>query len=114
MAVQDKKVQALKEEFLEFGILEKDIEEKFVKGSGSGGQKINKTSSTVYLKHLPTGIEVKCGKERERETNRFLARRLLIDRFKEEILGIKSKKTVALEKIKKQKKRRERRSKELD
>lgn len=48
--------------------------EKFIQGSGSGGQKINKTSSCVYLKHLPTGIEVKCQGERSRETNRQLAR----------------------------------------
>jgi protein subunit release factor B len=109
MAVQEKKVQALQEEFAELGLQEKDIEEKFIRGNGKGGQKVNKTSSTVYLKHLPSGIEVKCGKERERETNRYLARRLLLERYKEQVLGLKTAKSLASEKIRKQKKRRERR-----
>ncbi len=55
-------------------IFEKDLEERFVLGSGSGGQKINKTSSRVYLKHLPTGIEISCQESRSREKNRELAR----------------------------------------
>ena len=59
------------------GIFEKDLIEKFILGSGSGGQKINKTSSCVYLKHLPTGIEVKCQGTRSRDLNRLYARREL-------------------------------------
>lgn len=54
------------------------IVEKFIQGSGAGGQKINKTSSCVYLKHPPTGIEVKCQGDRSRDTNRQLARAELI------------------------------------
>lgn len=56
------------------GVVEEDLVEKFVQGTGSGGQKINKTSSCVYLKHLPSGIEVKCQHERSRELNRWMAR----------------------------------------
>lgn len=62
-------------------IAESDLVEKFVLGSGSGGQKINKTSSCVYLKHLPSGIEVKCQAHRSREMNRFFARHELCDRL---------------------------------
>lgn len=61
-------------------ISETDIEENFLKGSGPGGQKINKTSSAVQLKHLPTGIVIKCQETRSREQNREYARRLLADR----------------------------------
>ena len=63
------------------GITEPDLLEKFVRGSGAGGQKINKTSSCVYLKHLPTSIEVKCQAHRSREMNRFQAREDLCDRI---------------------------------
>jgi protein subunit release factor B len=111
MTVQEKKVQLLKEEFEKYGLREVDIEEKFIGGRGRGGQKVNKTSSTVYLKHIPSGIEIKCGEERERETNRFLARRYLLDRYKEEILDVKSARKIQSDKTKKQKKRRIRRSK---
>ncbi|MDF1657760.1 MAG: peptide chain release factor-like protein [Verrucomicrobiales bacterium] len=64
-------------------ILEEDLEERFVLGSGAGGQKINKTSSCVYLKHLPTGVEVNCQETRFRERNREIARERLCDHFEE-------------------------------
>ncbi|MBD3270063.1 peptide chain release factor-like protein, partial [Candidatus Peregrinibacteria bacterium] len=62
----------------ELEIFPSDISEKFVRGSGSGGQKMNKTSSCVLLKHYPTGIEVKCQKHREQNKNRITAYKLLI------------------------------------
>ncbi|HEY1123582.1 MAG TPA: peptide chain release factor-like protein [Haloferula sp.] len=62
-------------------ISDEDLVEKFILGSGSGGQKINKTSSCVYLKHVPSGLEVKCQAGRSREMNRFLARHELCDRL---------------------------------
>ena len=62
-------------------ITDDDLVEKFILGSGSGGQKINKTSSCVYLKHIPSGLEVKCQAGRSREMNRFLARHELCDRL---------------------------------
>lgn len=81
-----------------------DIEEKFVRGSGHGGQKINKTSNAVQLKHLPTGITVKYQKYRERSMNRILALRELLEK-----MNPSSKASQKIEKMKKKKKRRKRR-----
>lgn len=94
------------------GIREEDLVEKFILGSGSGGQKINKTSSCVYLRHIPSGIEVKCQQDRSRELNRYLARRMLCDKYAEAILKEKSKKKQLQEKIRRQKRRRSRKQKE--
>lgn len=93
-------------------IQEGDLVEKFILGSGSGGQKINKTSSCVYLKHLPTGIELKCQKSRSRDLNRLYARRELCERLEEQILQEKSARQQEIEKIRRQKRRRSRRAKE--
>ena len=112
MAVKEEKLLEIQRKMAELGILEKDLEEKFILASKKGGQKVQKTSSCVYLKHLPTGIEVKCQKDRLRETNRLLARRLLCEQYEEKFLNIKTKKQIKLEKIKKQKKRRKRRAEE--
>ncbi|MBM3193104.1 MAG: peptide chain release factor-like protein [Chlamydiae bacterium] len=109
MAVGQEKVKALNEEMQKYQIFENDLVESFISGSGSGGQKINKTHNCVYLKHLPTKIEVKCQKDRSREANRFFARRLLLEKIKERVFGVASKKSLKEEKIRKQKKRRARR-----
>jgi len=109
-SIDPKKVAALEQRLVSAGIHEKDLVEKFVRGSGSGGQKINKTSSAVFLKHEPTGIEVKVQKSRSRQSNRFFARRLLLEKYEAEILGLQTKAEKLREKIKKQKKRRSRRS----
>lgn len=71
------------------GIAEDDLEEQFVLGSGSGGQKINKTSSCVQLKHLPSGVEIKCQESRSREKNRELARKRLCEHFEKKAAGEK-------------------------
>ncbi len=110
MVREDKQIE-LKKRMDDLQIFEKDLEEKFILSSGKGGQNIQKTSSCVYLKHLPSGLIVKCQKERERETNRFLARRMLCDLYEEKILKIKTTKMLQEEKIKKQKSRRQRRAK---
>jgi len=110
MFVKEEKKKELKERMLSLDILEKDIEEKFILASGKGGQKVQKTSSAVYLKHLPTNIEVKCQKDRQRETNRYLARKMLCDIFEEKVLHKKTKRQHILEKQKKQKNRRKRKS----
>jgi len=68
---------------LQSGIREEDIVEKFIRASGPGGQFVNKTSSCVYLKHIPTGIEVKCQKERSQALNRYAARKILAEKVKE-------------------------------
>ncbi|MEZ5314703.1 MAG: peptide chain release factor-like protein [Chlamydiales bacterium] len=107
--VSKKKIDELEERMKYLSISDQDLLEKFITGSGPGGQKINKTSSSVYLKHLPSGIEVKCGKTRSRETNRFLARRELCEQIQKKKFGLKTLKEKFLDKIRKQKKRRNRR-----
>lgn len=95
----------------ELNIDERDLIEKFILGSGKGGQKMNKTSSCVYLKHLPTGIEIKCQKGRSREANRFFARRELCEKIEEIVFQKASKKKQEEEKIRRQKKTRSRKQK---
>lgn len=102
---------ALEERMARLGIRESELVEKFVLGAGSGGQKLNKTSSCVYLRHLPSGIEVKCQRERSRELNRFMARRELCERLEERVLGQRSARQQAIEKIRRQKRQRSRRQK---
>jgi len=104
--------EALEARMAGLGIREEDLIEKFVLGSGSGGQKINKTSSCVYLKHVPTGIEVKCQRERSREMNRYWARKELCEKIEGQVLKIKTEKQHEIEKIRRQKRRRSRKSKE--
>ena len=106
------KITGLEKRMADLGILDSDLFEKFVRGSGAGGQKINKTSSCVFLKHLPTGIAIKCQIERSREMNRFLARRELCDQMDAIANGKASAKTQAIEKTRRQKRRRSRRSKQ--
>ena len=106
------KRQALVARMAGLGIREQDLVERFILGSGSGGQKINKTASCVYLKHLPTGTEIKCQRERSRELNRFLARRELCDRIEERKLGEKSARRQEMERVRRQKRRRSRRQKQ--
>ncbi|OIP66123.1 MAG: peptide chain release factor-like protein [Nitrospirae bacterium CG_4_9_14_3_um_filter_53_35] len=111
-AVRPEKQDALKQRMEQLGIFEKDILEKFVRSQGKGGQNVNKTSTCVYLKHLPTGIEVKCQKERSQSMNRFFARRVLTDKFEERILKKKSERVQEIEKIRRQKRKRSKRAKE--
>lgn len=94
------------------GIRESEIDEHFIKGSGPGGQKINKTASCVYIKHLPSGKEVKCQAGRSQALNRFLARRELCEIFEQELLGKKSAIQQAQEKIRRQKRRKSRRQRD--
>jgi len=108
-AVSEDKNRWLKDKMQYLGIYETDIEEKFVRSSGKGGQKVNKTATCVYLKHIPTGVEAKCMKDRSQSINRFLARRELIQKI-EKMLGIASYKDNKQEKIKKQKAKRKKRS----
>jgi protein subunit release factor B len=106
------KKQMLEARMAKLGVREADLVEKFILGAGKGGQKLNKTSSCVYLSHVTSGIEVKCQRERSRELNRFLARRELCDRLESRIAGIKTARQQATEKIRRQKRRRSRRQKE--
>jgi protein subunit release factor B len=102
----------LSAEMARLGVREDDIVEKFVLGSGPGGQKVNKTSSCVYLRHQPTGIELKCRASRSRDLNRFLARRELCERIRRRREGEISERRAEIEKIRRRKRRRSRRQKE--
>lgn len=111
-SVRREKADALKAKMDSLGIKETDLEEKFIRASKKGGQKVNKTSSCVYLKHKPTGIKVKCQKERSQVLNRFLARRILVNKIESLVLGRKAEKQKKIEKIRRQKRRRSKRAKE--
>ena len=110
--VSPEKQAALDSRMAKLRIADDDLVEKFVLGSGSGGQKINKTSSCVYLKHLPSGLEVKCQAHRSREMNRFQAREDLCERLE----GIRREKAQAkideVEKLRRQNRPLSRRSKQ--
>ena len=108
-AVSEDKNIWLRERMEELGIFEKDIDEKFVRSSGHGGQNVNKTSTCVYLKHVPTGIEVKCMKDRSQSINRFLARRELVKKI-EGLSGQSTSGDTEREKIRKQKAKSKKRS----
>ena len=111
MPITPSKDQALREKMIALGIHESDIDESFVRSSGAGGQHVNKTSTCVFLLHRPTGISVKCQQDRSQAVNRYLARRLLVEKIQQQILGIKSAARQLAEKIRRQKRRRSRRAK---
>jgi len=111
MTVSKEKEEALRRRMESLGIFERDIVEKFIRSRGKGGQKVNKTSTCVYLKHLPTKIEVKCQRERYQAINRFLARRILANKIEKMILGKKSEEQQRIEKIRRQKRKRSKRAK---
>ncbi len=106
------KEKELLERMEELGIREEDVEESFVRSSGKGGQHVNKTSTCVYLKHLPTGIEVKCQEERSQSLNRYRARVLLVSKIDQMIKGRESEEIQRIEKLRRQKRKRSKRAKE--
>jgi len=110
--VRPDKEQALAERMEKLGIREADIVEKFIRSGGHGGQNVNKVATCVYLKHLPTGFEVKCQQERLQSLNRFLARRILVDKIETAILGKQSAEEQRIAKIRRQKRKRSKRAKE--
>jgi len=105
------KERALAEKMSRLGIKESDIVESFIRSSGPGGQNVNKTSTCVYLKHIPTGIEVKCQRERSQSLNRYIARQLLLKKIETRILGRLSQERRRIEKIRRQKRKRSKRAK---
>ncbi|MFH1771702.1 MAG: peptide chain release factor-like protein [Candidatus Omnitrophota bacterium] len=94
------------------GVSEDDFQEKFIRSKGPGGQKVNKTSSCVFLRHISTGITVKCQKERLQSINRFLARRMLLDKIEKAKIGFIAEEKKRIEKIRRQKRKRSKRAKE--
>ena len=107
MAGPDKeKIKDLERKMDRLGICRKDIQEKFIKSSGRGGQKVNKSSTAVFLTHLPTKTSVKFGKYRSQHLNRFMALRLLVQEIEEKEYGIPNAEAQKLARLKKQKLRR--------
>src|SRR3954471_19203032 len=111
MSISPSKDEALQEKMRALGIFENDIDESFVRSSGAGGQHVNKTASCVFLMHRPTGLSVKCQQDRSQAVNRFLARRLLVEKIEQQITGAKTAAQQLAEKIRRQKRRRSRRAK---
>jgi len=110
--VAEQKENALLERMKRLGVTEDDLRETFIRGTGSGGQKINKTSSTVFLIHIPTGLSVKCQQGRSQSLNRFMARRILLDRIERVQKGIADAEKRKIEKLRRQKRKRSKRAKE--
>ncbi|PJD93225.1 MAG: peptide chain release factor-like protein [Legionella sp.] len=110
--ITKEKWHKLTEQMTKLHIIETDLVEKFILGSGKGGQNLHKTASTVYLKHLPSGLEVKCQSSRRRDDNRYFARKRLCEKLQESIGDEQTKEQQRVEKLKRQKKRRSRRSKQ--
>lgn len=111
-AVSPVKEKFLLERMQALGVSEQDIDEQFVRSSGAGGQKVNKTSSCVVLHHRPTGIRVKCQQERSQALNRFLARRILLDKIEAKLRGAESAEQQEIARIRRQKRKRSRRAKQ--
>jgi len=110
--VSPEKEDQLSRRMASLGVQEVDLEETFVRSGGHGGQNVNKTSTCVMLVHRPTGLQVKCQATRQQGLNRFIARRLLLDKVEELRTGRVAAKKAEIEKIRRQKRKRSRRAKE--
>ena len=110
-SVSSQKEKLLQHRMQTLGIREQDLEEQFVRSSGAGGQNVNKVSSCVVLYHRPSGIRVKCQQERSQALNRFLARRILVEKIEAQFKGIQAAEEQKIARIRRQKRKRSRRAK---
>ncbi|HXV27760.1 MAG TPA: peptide chain release factor-like protein [bacterium] len=106
------KNESLARAMARLGIRDSDLEESFVRSGGPGGQNVNKVSTCVVLKHVPSGLVIKCQKDRSQAMNRYWARRILVDRIESQILGRQSEEARRIAKIKRQKRKRSKRAKD--
>jgi len=111
MPLFGEKARELEERLARLGVRQEDLEESFVHSGGKGGQNVNKVATCVVLVHRPSGIAVKCQRERTQAANRLVARRMLADKIEEVRLGAASKRQQEAERIRRQKRRRSRRAK---
>jgi protein subunit release factor B len=112
LKVSAAKESALRAKMASLDIREEDIEESFIRAGGPGGQKVNKASTAVYLRHIPSGIEVKCSRERSQPLNRYYARKILAAKIENLIKGRESEERKRIEKLRRQKRKRSKRAKE--
>ncbi len=110
--VSEQKEAELWKRWEELGINPEDVTESFIRSGGNGGQNVNKVATCVQLKHLPSGIEVKCQQARTQGMNRYYARKLLADKIETIKLGAASREQQRIEKLRRQKRKRSKRAKE--
>jgi peptide chain release factor len=110
--VSHKKESLLKERMARFGIREAELEEHFIRSRGPGGQNVNKVSTGVYLKHIPSNLDVKVCSERSQALNRYAARKVLVNKIETMVLGRESEERKRIEKIRRQKRKRSKRAKD--
>jgi protein subunit release factor B len=110
--VSPEKEHSLREKLERIGVREKDLRETFVRSQGHGGQNVNKTSTCVHLKHVPSGTEVKCQKTRSQGLNRYYARVLLYKKLESALRGRQSEEARRVAKIRRQKRKRSKRAQE--
>ena len=110
--VSEKTEQGLTSKLLRLGIRESDLEESFVCSGGPGGQNVNKVATCVVLRHRPSGLLIKCQRERTQALNRYWARRMLVEKLEAQLLGRASEEAQRIAKIRRQKRKRSRRAKD--
>ena len=110
--VSPKKQRDLEARMQRLGVTEQDLDETFIRSGGPGGQNVNKVSTCVVLRHRPSGLEVRCQQERSQALNRFLARRILLERLEARRLGALSAEAQRIAKLRRQKRKRSKRAKE--
>lgn len=94
------------------GVREEDLDESFIRSAGPGGQNVNKVATCVVLKHRSSGLEVRCQRERSQSLNRYLARRILLEKLESQRLGVLSAEAARIAKIRRQKRKRLKRTQE--
>ena len=110
--VSREKEQQLQQRMADLGVRESELEESFVRSGGHGGQNVNKVSTCVVLLHRPSGLHVKCQQTRQQGLNRFIARRLLLDKIEQMKTGRVAAEQARIEKIRRQKRKKSKRAKE--